>query len=45
MGNCYNTIEINAPINTVWETIRDFHDASWAPGVVTSMKKAGDKRG
>mgnify|MGYP002265665198 CR=1 FL=1 len=45
MGTCYNKIEIQAPIAKVWETIKDFHDASWAPGVVTSMDKVGDKKG
>jgi hypothetical protein len=45
MGTCYNKIEINTPIEKVWETINDFHDGSWAPGVVTSMDKVGDKTG
>jgi len=45
MGNCYNKVEIKAPINKVWETIRDFHDMSWAPSVITSVIKVGDKHG
>lgn len=45
MGKCYNKIDINSPISTVWETIRDFHDMSWAPQVITSVKKIGDKSG
>ena len=45
MGNCYNKIEIKSPIGTVWETISDFHDMSWAPGVITSVTKEGDKSG
>ena len=45
MGTCYNKIEINSPIMTVWETIKDFHDLSWAPDVITSLKTVGDKAG
>ena len=45
MGKCYNTIEIKAPVNKVWDTIRDFHDVSWAPDVVPSVGKVGDKNG
>ena len=45
MGNCYQKIEIKAPINQVWDTISDFHDLSWAPDVVASVDKIGDKNG
>ena len=45
MGSCNNKIEINSPIKKVWETISDFHDMSWAPGVVTSLTKVSDKNG
>lgn len=45
MGNCYNKIEINSPIGTVWDTISDFYDMSWAPGVITSVTTEGDKSG
>ena len=45
MGKCYNKIEIKAPINKVWDTIKDFHDISWAPNVVVSVTKVGDKNG
>jgi carbon monoxide dehydrogenase subunit G len=45
MGICHNTIEINAPVAQVWDTIRDFHDMSWAPGVITEVKKVGEKNG
>lgn len=26
MGTTHQDIEINAPVNTVWQAIRDFHD-------------------
>jgi len=45
MGSTFQEIEIKAPIETVWKTIRDFHDASWAPNVVTSLDVVGDKAG
>ncbi len=45
MGNCYNKVEIEAPINKVWELVKDFHDMSWAPGVITSLEIVGDKKG
>ncbi len=45
MGNCYNKVEIGAPINKVWELVKDFHDMSWAPGVITSLEVVGDKKG
>ena len=45
MGRCYNKIEIAAPVSRVWDTIRDFHDVTWAPNVVVSLKKIGDKNG
>jgi carbon monoxide dehydrogenase subunit G len=45
MGTCYQKIEIEAPINLVWDTISDFHDLSWAPDVVSSVAKIGDING
>ena len=45
MGKCYNKIEIEAPVNKVWDTISNFHDLSWAPDVVKSVEKVGDKPG
>ena len=49
MGSTFQEIEIRAPIDTVWKAIRDFHDLSWAPNVVTSVdvvgNKPGDKKG
>jgi len=45
MGKCYNKIEVAAPIATVWQTISNFHDMSWAEGVITSLAKVGDISG
>ncbi|MGF1739564.1 SRPBCC family protein [Vibrio profundum] len=41
MGKCYNKIELNQPIDSVWQEVSDFHDMSWASGVVTSLQKVG----
>lgn len=43
MGKCYNTVEITTSIDEVWNTISNFHDMSWAPGVITSVEKIGGK--
>lgn len=45
MGTCHNKIEINAPVDKVWDKIKDFHDLSWASGVIEKLDKVGDKKG
>ena len=45
MGNCFNKVEIARPPISVWQTIHDFHDMSWAPDVIMSLEKIGDKNG
>ncbi len=45
MGNCFNSAVIDAPCDAVWETIRDFHDLSWAEGVITKLTPEGDAGG
>lgn len=46
MGTCHNSILVNAPIDKVWATIRDFHDImSWAPELITSCEVVGDAKG
>lgn len=45
MGRTYQSIVVDAPADRVWETLRDFHDLSWAPGVVESCEALGDARG
>ncbi|KGJ92287.1 SRPBCC family protein [Colwellia psychrerythraea] len=45
MGKCYQKIEINAEIETVWQKIANFHDMSWADGVITSLVKVGPASG
>ena len=45
MGKTYQTTIINAPLNKAWDKIRNFHDLSWAPNVVTSCVSVGDKKG
>jgi len=39
---CYNSTVLEAPVDKVWKTVRDFHDLSWADGVITSVEKMGD---
>ncbi len=45
MGTCYNTAVVNAPIEDVWAKIKDFHDLSWAEGVVEKVDTIGDTPG
>ncbi len=45
MKQTYQSIRINAPIEKVWGTIKDFHDFSWAPNVITKCVAVGDKSG
>ena len=39
---CYNTCVVNAPVDQVWTALRNFHDMSWAPQVITSLDTVGD---
>ena len=45
MGKCYNSAVIDAPCEKVWQAIRDFHDLSWAQGVITKVDVEGDRKG
>jgi hypothetical protein len=42
---CYNTCVVNAPVEQVWAALRNFHDLSFAPKVVTSLEPVGDAAG
>jgi hypothetical protein len=45
MGNCYNSTVADAPREKVWETIKDFHNLSWAEPVITKVDVIGKKAG
>jgi carbon monoxide dehydrogenase subunit G len=45
MGSTYQSIVIDAPPQQVWEAIRNFHDASWAPNVIKSLETVGEASG
>ncbi len=45
MGTCYNSAVLEAPIEKVWETIKDFHDVAWGEPVVTRVTKVGEFSG
>lgn len=45
MGATYQSIVIDLPPDRVWTAIRDFHDMSWTPNVVTSLERVGDTPG
>ena len=42
---CFNATVLNAPPETVWSALRDFHDMSWSPNVVQEVTRKGDAVG
>jgi hypothetical protein len=38
---CYNSTVVSAPAENVWQAFRNFHDLSWAVGVVNSVEAVG----
>ncbi len=40
--SCYNSVTVSAPVDQVWEALREFHDMSWCPDVVTQLEPVGD---
>ncbi len=45
MPQVHASLVIDAPVSQVWDRIKDFHDFSWAPGIVTSCIAVGDVAG
>lgn len=45
MGSTYQSIVIGLAPQQVWDAIRDFHDLSWCPHVITSVEPVGDRAG
>jgi len=45
MGHCYNSVVVNGDADRVWQLLREFHDFSWAPSVITSVTAKGDITG
>lgn len=45
MGKTYQSIVVKAPADKVWETLRNFHDLSWAPDVVSNVDIVGEEKG
>ena len=39
---CYNTTVVKAPLDQVWKALRDFHDLSWAVGVIENTEIVGE---
>lgn len=40
--SCYNSAIVNAPVDQVWDKLRNFHDMSWATGVIESCEAVGN---
>ena len=45
MGKTYQSAVINAPVSQVWSKIKNFHDFSWAAGVIDKCEAVGGKAG
>jgi hypothetical protein len=45
MPHCYQSIVVNAPVDKVWDTIKNFHDMSWAASVIEKCEAVGEKSG
>lgn len=41
MPQCYQSIIVHAPIEKVWETIKNFHDMSWSSSVIEQCAAVG----
>jgi hypothetical protein len=42
---CYNSTVVRANIDQVWALFSNFHDMSWAEGVITKTEPVGDVSG
>ena len=42
---CYNSTVVPAPVNEVWALVRNFHNLSWAEGVITTIEPVGNASG
>ena len=45
MPGVHAKLMIDAPVEQVWNKIKDFHDFSWAPEIVSSCTAIGDIEG
>jgi len=45
MPATYQSTIVQAPAETVWQSLRDFHDMSWAAGVVEKCEAVGNRAG
>ncbi len=45
MGKTYQSTIVEAPADQVWGLLRNFHDMSWASGVIESCTAVGDRDG
>ena len=45
MGQTNQSTTIAVPPQAVWDAIRNFHDMSWSPNVITSLEVVGEVGG
>ncbi len=44
MGMTYQSTVVPVDVDTAWSVLRNFHDLTWAPNVITKLEPVGDKR-
>jgi hypothetical protein len=42
---CYNSCVVQGPVDKVWSALRNFHDMSWAAGVIEKLEPVGETGG
>lgn len=45
MPQCYQSIVVKAPIEQVWDSLKNFHDMSWANNIIQSCTAVGSLNG
>ena len=40
--SCYNSVTVGAPVDKVWETVRNFYDMSWGDIQIEAVGDAGN---
>jgi len=42
---CYNSVTVDAPVDKVWQALRNFHDLSCCPDVIRQLEAVGEAGG
>lgn len=45
MPSTHQSVTVDASITDVWDRLKNFHDMSWSPNVISNVTKVGDVDG